>query len=60
VVREAAAAEARQAREIIDAHQDAPAALPILRVTRPQPERGRGHGAAPPAAPAPAAPDSAR
>jgi hypothetical protein len=60
VVRQAAAAEARQAREIIDAHQDAPAALPILRVTRPQP--GRGHGAAAPAAPAPApaAPDSAR
>jgi hypothetical protein len=60
VVRQAAATEARRARDIIDTHQDAPAALPFLRVTRPQP--GRGHGGAPPAAPAPApaAPDSAR
>lgn len=49
-VRQAAAAEARQARTLIDSRQDAPSPLPILRVTRPQPGRGRGAAPAPPAA----------
>lgn len=55
-VRHAAAAQAGQARQIIQSRQDAPATLPLLRTPRARPEHVHGAGDTPAS---PAAPDSA-
>jgi hypothetical protein len=55
-VRHAAAAQAGQARQIIQSRQDAPATLPLLRTPRARAEHVHGAGDTPAS---PAAPDSA-
>jgi len=59
VVRRAAAAQASQARQIIESKQDAPPGLPMLRVPRQPPGRPGGHGGSGANA-SPAPPDSGR